>query len=191
MNCRYAQEIINTLIDGESHPLAAEARQHANECDSCREWQSSMERTLGLIADSEPPPMPDIAAMVMSRLPAQHPAARPAAFSPGKALAWLAAAWLLGMVMGAGLLIAILPDVSVARLAEAIGITKSVLAPMSTILAAIQTAFAAVGQGALSIIMAIGLGPTIAVPLVIDLVLLLVILLVWYRRQLISNAILV
>ena len=191
MNCRYAREITNSIIDGEGHPLAAEAREHIQECDACRDWNVGMERVLGLLRSSEGPPVPDIASMVMSKLPAAHPASRRAWLSPKTALAWLAAAWLLGAAMGAGLLVAILPELSIARLAEAIGITKSVLAPIITLLAAGKTAAVAVAQSVVSIAKVIGLGPAIAVPLVIDLVLLVVILLVWHRRHAVTNACLI
>ncbi len=191
MNCRYAREIINTLIDGESHPLEAGMRQHLRECDSCREWHSEMQRGLAMLQASEAPPMPDIAAMVMRRLPAAHPASMRPAFPFARALYLLAAAWLVGMIMGAALLVAVLPEVSAARLAEVVGLTKSVLGPMGTLVAAFKTAFAAVAQGVVSITGVIGLGTAIAVPLVIDLVIFAVLLLVWHRRQLISNACLI
>ncbi len=191
MNCRYAREVINLVIDGEDHPLAGEARLHVEECPECRQWHAEMQRVLGMLNASPAPLVPDIADMVTNRLPAQHPASSHSGLTLARALSWLAAAWLLGLIMGAGLLVAVLPEVSVARFVEAVGLTKSVLGPIGTIMAAMKTAFLAIAQGMVSVAGVIGLRTAIAVPLVIDLVLLVVILLVWHRRRLISNACLI
>jgi predicted anti-sigma-YlaC factor YlaD len=191
MNCRYVREIINSIIDGEGHPLAAEAREHIRECDSCREWHVGMEQTLGLLRSSEAPPMPDIAAMVMSKLPSVHPASRRAGLSSTKALSWLGAGWLLGAVSVAILLIAIWPSVSTNNLGHAINVVRGVVAPLGAALVAVRAAAAIVGHAAMGIARAVGLGPALMAPLFFDLALLAVVLLVWHRRHLAANACLI
>jgi len=191
MNCRYAREIINSIIDRESHPLEAEAREHVLECGSCREWQASMDHALGIMAAAEAPPMPDIAAMVMSRLPAAHPASRQVAMSPRKALSWLGVAWLLGAIVVAGLLIAVLPTVNIGGLGHAISVIRTMLSPLAAVFAVGRAVAVVIGQGTMGIARAVGLGPALMVPLVLDLLLLGVVLLVWHRRHLAASACLV
>lgn len=191
MNCRYAREIINLVIDGEGHPLAAEAKAHVAECESCREWNVGMEQALGLLQSAEAPPMPDIAAMVMSKLPAQHPASTRQALTPQKALSWLGAGWLVGAAVLAILMFAILPTLNIDGLGHGISVAKTILSPVSTALGAVRATASVLGHGALGVGKAIGLGPALGVPLFIDLILVAIVFLVRHRRQLAVNACLI
>ncbi|MBP6965176.1 MAG: zf-HC2 domain-containing protein [Armatimonadetes bacterium] len=110
MNCDKAREILNTLLDGEVHPGESEAYRHLDECESCREWHSSMSDIChSLDAAREDVPNVDIAAAVMARLPESHPASRrvPGRSYPGLILAWLGASWLLGLLILAALGVAV------------------------------------------------------------------------------------
>ncbi len=102
MNCDKAREILNGVLDGETHPLASEAARHAQECTACREWQAGMSEMCRIIDEGRDDlPVVDIVGAVMARLPDAHPASRHAAGVryPRPVLAWLGASWLAGLVI--------------------------------------------------------------------------------------------
>lgn len=102
MNCDTTREILNKLIDGETHRRADEALQHLDECPACREWQMGMSGLLAAFdAAREDVPFVDIADAVMSCLPDRHPASRRASRKdyPKLILAWLGASWVAGLLI--------------------------------------------------------------------------------------------
>jgi hypothetical protein len=103
MNCEEAREIMNCLMDGESHPHAGAAREHTRHCRECAEWQVSMKGALSLLqAGLADVPETDISSSVMARLPMRHPASRQgSAVSWGgrRVLAWFCASWFIGLAM--------------------------------------------------------------------------------------------
>ena len=42
MNCDRARDTLNSIFDGDKPALAAEAREHLDQCAECREWHASM-----------------------------------------------------------------------------------------------------------------------------------------------------
>lgn len=191
MNCRYARETINTVMDGEGHPLAAEAREHIGECASCREWQAGMDHALEMLQASETPPAPDISAMVMSKLPAAHPASRrtePAGLSPRRAISWLGAGWVVGAMIIAAAIFTILPRLDLGGLGPAVEVVKNVLRPLLAVLLAARAAAVLIGHSAVAVARAIGIGPALAVPFSLDLALAGIGVLIWHRRRLPANA---
>lgn len=182
MNCRYAREIINLAIDGERHPLEAEARQHICECEACQGWQAGMDSALGLLAAAGPPPMPDISALVMSKLPERHPASIPKAVPSVQLLSWFGFAWLLGVMLVAGLFMTLLPTLNVGGLGRLISALPAVLSPIKDAIVIGRS----IGHGALMIAQGIGIGKILTVPLLLDLGLVTIALLIWHRRRLIT-----
>lgn len=75
MNCKESREILNVLMDGESHALAAQAEAHAMACPDCRAWRESTENVMAFVQDDGDMPDFDLSAAVMSKLPVRHPAA--------------------------------------------------------------------------------------------------------------------
>lgn len=191
MNCRYAREIINIVLDGEGHPLEAQAREHLLECDCCRDWHASVQRAMAMLQASEAPPMPDIAAMVTRQLPASHPASRRGRINPRRALAWFIAAWIMGAVVVGGVAVAALPMIDVAGLGHAISLTKTMIRPLGEVVTAVKAGAVVIGREAVSIARAVGLGRALTIPLLIDLAIVAVVLLIRHRRHAISNACLI
>jgi len=194
MNCRYAREIVNLLLDGEGHPLAAEAEVHVRECAECREWQEGMEQALEMLQTPQVPPMPDIASMVMTRLPAAHPAStrtREAWLSPPGVLPWLGAGWLIGAIILSAFAMMLLPMLKFADLAPAVEAIKSIVTPIGALIVAARAAITPLIHSVMAVARAIGLGPALGVPLCLDLALLAIVLLVWHRRRLAVNACLI
>jgi len=192
MNCTKAREILNSLIDGEEHTRAAEAREHTRQCAACREWNAGMERTLQLMeASPDVPPELDVAAAVMARLPERHPASvtRPEGrrFSK-RVLVWVGAGWLIGVtaliVAGFGLW-NLLPEESMAgAVVRTYGsvqtaglLLESVLTGSWTLIAAVRSIVTGVGAAAG------GLGLLMIQLLVFDTAVLLVITVMWRRRR--------
>lgn len=108
MNCKQAREIMNLVFDGEAQPLEANAREHVGECRECRQWLAGVERVVECVVSARAQiPQVDIAALVMSRLPARHPASvqRPRALVSRRAVSWMligwAAAFCIMVVLGA------------------------------------------------------------------------------------------
>lgn len=194
MNCRYAREIINSVVDGEGHPLEAEAREHICACQDCREWQAGMDHVLDLLHSAEAPPTPDIAAMVRIRLPSAHPASvrsQAAWLSPRKALSWLGASWLIGAAIVAAAVLALWPSLNIDSLMHSFGIIKHLLLPLDAAVVVAKAAAQIAGQTALGLGRAVGLGPALMVSLVVDLAILAVVLLIWHRRHLAASACLI
>lgn len=191
MNCKYAREILNQMIDGESHPLISEARQHMLECAPCRQWHESMTEVLSMLDASEDLPMPDIAGMVMNRLPAHHPASRPVALNPIRALSWLGLAWLVSAVTIVGLIATYLPSLHIPGLTHVFGVIKTLIAPIVAASGVAKTLGLAITHGFTAVSRTVGYGPTLVAPTVIDVLLLAVAFLVWHRRRLAINACLI
>ncbi len=75
MNCEKTRKILNSVWDGDEDASAAGAREHLRDCEDCQQWHESTVRVLAAVRSYQQPPVPDIAAMVARRLPAQHPVA--------------------------------------------------------------------------------------------------------------------
>lgn len=103
MRCSEAREIVNSLMDGDNHPFKDDAMKHIPECRECRTWHESMILVIGALdTKSDDIPVVDLAPMVMSRLPARHPAfrnARESVWKPRRVLLWTAESWFAGAAM--------------------------------------------------------------------------------------------
>lgn len=74
MNCSDARNILNSCFDGENHPLAQKAEEHAATCQDCRKWYDSTLRVIEVVRNVDEMPEMDISTLVMSKLPERHPA---------------------------------------------------------------------------------------------------------------------
>ena len=189
MICKSAQEILNSIFDGDEHAFAAEAREHVRECDGCREWYASTMRALDLMRSSPEPPVPDIAAMVARRLPAVHPAS---VARQSWLLAGLAACWVIG---GGALVIGLMVAMrwlSVGSIVHAYSSARTVAGAFGGFATAGRAVAEVAGHvlGGLGGAVA-GLGPVLLTFVVIDLAGLAIILLVWRRRPRITSACLI
>jgi len=128
MKCREAREIINSLIDGEKHPLEDEARAHVSQCASCMEWQASMERTISQITIERLPDV-DFSAAIMSHLPERHPASQRVRFRiTRRALAWIAACWATGLMAFLAVVLALSPERTGGLVIKAYELSKAAIA---------------------------------------------------------------
>lgn len=196
MRCAKAREILNLLMDGEEHARAEEAREHVRLCAACRQWHAGMERALRLLeASPDVPKEPNIAAAVMARLPARHPASvtRPERrWHSRRVLIWVAAGWLIGVMAlittGLGLS-KLLPEDSVAgAVVRAYGSARIA----GSLFEGVLVAFGTLTTSAKSILMgmgvaAAGLGSLAIQVLVFDAAVLLVIVVVWRRRRTVAG----
>ena len=189
MICKSAQEILNSIFDGDEHAFAAEAREHVRECDGCREWYASTMRALDLMRSSPEPPVPDIAAMVARRLPAVHPAS---VARQSWLLAWLGVCWAAGAVVVILALIAVLQRLSIGSVVRAYDSARTIAGAFGGLATAGRAVAEVAGHvlGGLGGAVA-GLGPVLLTFVVIDLAGLAIILLVWRRRPRITSACLI
>lgn len=194
MKCNAAREILNSVFDGDEHALAGQAREHLTECADCRDWHTSMTRTLALLDSSDEPIVPDIAAMVSRKLPAAHRAASRGAghWAPLGLLALLAAGPLMGV------LAAVLMWGYASRSLGGGWVWQAV--SVSRTLSSVPNALPAAGRALISIaaqILAalarvmVGFGPVLLWAIALNLAILIVVVMIWRRRPRMTSACLI
>lgn len=188
MKCRKARKILNSIFDGEAHPQAENAKEHMRLCRACMEWYTGMEQAIVLIEMSgEDVPNVDISPLVMSRLPARHPASQRAFLYDGLARRFaflLGAFWLAGLV----LLIPVLLQIKGDTLAHAvIWIYGSIqtCAYMAAVALRIFTNLITpmIHLGGALWVIASSLEPLVVKVLALDIGILLVVLMGWSRLR--------
>lgn len=186
MNCNKAREILDSVFNGEQPALAGEAREHLRECAACREWHASMSQTLDLLNSATEPSAPDIRSMVMRDLPAVHPAAARAQASGRsvwRALAWLAACWMVSVLILVPVLAAALRWLSLSSILKAYSFGKTIAGAFGGFLVAGRAVVHVAGHCAEGLALAaVGFGPVLMLILVINVTLFGAVVFAWRRR---------
>ncbi len=193
MNCKQAREIMNLVFDGEMNPLEAGAREHCGACRECGQWMAGMERVTECVTSARKQlSQPDIATLVMSRLPARHPASveRRRVLISRRALSWMlmgwAAAFCIMVVLGAVAFKWLGTPIAGERVVQSYSVSRTIAQTTAAIVGAFKPLGAAVGS------VAVGYRSD-AVDLAIALVLLEIMILimgcaVWRRHSKISGS---
>lgn len=194
MRCPDAREAIQNHIDGVEDAQADVALAHLNECAECREWKAGIDALHAAFVEARGDvPEIDVASAVMSSLPPRHPAAVRSgarAWTRRRALAWVAACWVAGLValVTAGALLVGSGWIAPAAVSHMPGAVSAVLAPVASGAAKADVLSetmlrAATVLGADLMATAARHYVSIALFLAFDSVLLIVALVLWLKRK--------